>query len=268
MLWDEILKESQFTGFTSSQVFQEQMQKAVLTSMNKENVFRNLVFQGGTALRLFYNNPRFSEDLDFALKQDVKSFDIETVFSNLTGLVSSFFPFLQQVNGRIQKQDNLLKRYILTTHSNVAEQNIRLHVEIAMIPSYHNELRILSFPPLQPIIRVETRDEILADKIVALGSRSYLKGRDLWDIYFLTKEQELSVDWDLVLKKVHDYKLKTQEVKKGLKKSVSILGKQGISILNTEMKRFLPNTMFSTYQDMFKDVIEQVKKIIKSIEES
>ena len=268
MQWNEILKESQFTGFTPSQIFQEQMQKAVLTSMSRQNAFRNLVFQGGTALRLFYNNPRFSEDLDFASIQDVETFDIEKILTNSTRFISSFFPFLQQVKGRMQKQDNLLQRYILTTQSTVSEQRIRLHVEVAMIPSYHHELRILSFPPLQPVVRVETREEILADKLLALGSRSYLKGRDLWDIYFLTKEQELSVNWELVWTKAADYQEKTKQVKKGLQQSVTTLDTQGIAILDSEMKRFLPPAMFSTYQDMFRDVIEQVKKIIGSMEES
>ena len=268
MQWNEILKESQFTGFTPSQIFQEQMQKAVLTSMSRQNVFRNLVFQGGTALRMFYNNPRFSEDLDFVLVQGVETFDIARALSNSTSFISSFFPFLDQVKGRIQKQDDLLQRYVLTTQSTVAEQRIRLHVEVALIPAYHHELRILSFPPLQPVIRVETREEILADKLLALGSRSYLKGRDLWDIYYLTKEQELPVDWELIWTKAHDYQEKIQQVKKGLQKSVSTIDKQGIAILDTEMKRFLPPAMFSMYQDMFRDVIEQVKKIIGSMEES
>ena len=268
MQWNEILKESQFTGLTSSQIFQEQMQKAVLTSMSRQNVFRNLVFQGGTALRLFYNNPRFSEDLDFALIQGVETFDIERALSNSASFISSFFPFLQQVKGRMQKQDDLLQRYVLTTQSNVAEQRIRLHVELAMIPSYHHELRILSFPPLQPVVRVETREEILADKLLALGARSYLKGRDLWDIYFLTKEHELSVDWELVWMKAHDYQEKTQQVKKGLQKLVTTLDTQGTAILDTEMKRFLPPALFSTYKDMFRNIIEQVKKIIGSMEES
>ena len=268
MQWNEILKESKLTGFSPSQIFQEQMQKAALTSMSRKNVFRNLVFQGGTALRIFYNNPRFSEDLDFALIKDAEPFDISKALSNSTRFISSVFPFIQQVKGRIQKQDDLLQRYVLTTQSTMAEQRIRLHIEVAMIPSYHHELRILSFPPLQPVVRVETREEILADKLLALGSRSYLKGRDLWDIYFLTKEQELSVDWELVWTKAADYQQKTQQVKKGLQKSVSTLETQGTAILDTEMKRFLPSSMFSTYQHMFRAVIEQVKKIIGSMEES
>ena len=268
MQWNEILKESQLTGFTPSQIFQEQMQKAVLTSMSRQNVFRNLVFQGGTALRIFYNNPRFSEDLDFALIQNAETLDIEKILSKSTSFISSFFPFLQQVTGQMQKKDDLLQRYVLTTQSNIAEQQIRLHVEVALIPSYHHELRILSFPTLQPVVRVETREEILADKLLALGCRLYLKGRDLWDIYFLTKEQELSVNWELIWKKAHDYNEKTQQVQKRLQKIATTLDTQGTAILDTEMKRFLPPSMFSTYQDMFRDVIEQVKKIIGSMEES
>jgi len=49
----------------ANQVFQEEVQKAVLASLSRDEAFNHLVFQGGTALRLFYENPRFSEDSDF-----------------------------------------------------------------------------------------------------------------------------------------------------------------------------------------------------------
>ena len=76
------------------------------------------------------------------------------------------------------------------------------------------------------------------------------------------------MDWDGKITRAYDYKEKTQQVQKGLQKLVTTLDTQGTAILDTEMKRFLPPAMFSTYQDMFRDVIEQVKKIIGSMEES
>ncbi len=51
-------------GIHSRMVFREEMQKVVLTAMALQGCFNNLVFQGGTALRLFHGNPRFSEDID------------------------------------------------------------------------------------------------------------------------------------------------------------------------------------------------------------
>ena len=70
--------------------------------------------------------------------------------------------------------------------------------------------------PLNPAIRVEEPFEILADKITALGLRTYLKGRDIWDIYFLTVEKQISVPWNLVFKKSKSCSLN------GLKYSISL----------------------------------------------
>jgi predicted nucleotidyltransferase component of viral defense system len=69
MLWDEILYQSKKQLIDSKQVFREEQQKTILTCFSQKGYFDTIVFQGGTALRLCYENPRFSEDLDFTLKK-------------------------------------------------------------------------------------------------------------------------------------------------------------------------------------------------------
>ena len=50
-------------------VLQELMQLFVLASLSRTGFFSIGGFQGGTCLRLLYGTTRFSEDLDFLLKQ-------------------------------------------------------------------------------------------------------------------------------------------------------------------------------------------------------
>ena len=45
----------------------EIIQEIVLSGLSRGNFFNEGAFYGGTALRIFYNLDRFSEDLDFAL---------------------------------------------------------------------------------------------------------------------------------------------------------------------------------------------------------
>ena len=59
----------------------EIIQEIVLSGLSRGNFFNEGAFYGGTALRIFYNLDRFSEDLDFALLKPDKNFDISKYFS-------------------------------------------------------------------------------------------------------------------------------------------------------------------------------------------
>ena len=63
----------------------EIIQEIVLSGLSRGNFFNEAAFYGGTALRIFYNLDRFSENLDFALLEPNKDFDISkcTKISNI-----------------------------------------------------------------------------------------------------------------------------------------------------------------------------------------
>ena len=58
----------------------EIIQEIVLSGLSRGNFFNDAAFYGGTALRIFYNLDRFSEDLDFALINPNKNFDLSKYF--------------------------------------------------------------------------------------------------------------------------------------------------------------------------------------------
>ncbi|MBN1860983.1 MAG: nucleotidyl transferase AbiEii/AbiGii toxin family protein, partial [Candidatus Thermoplasmatota archaeon] len=260
----DILQESNNTGFDPKKTLQEHLQKTILATLSRLNAFHSIVFQGGTALRLFYDNPRFSEDLDFVLHPPHTYFDLPEYMKKLSSSLQPQFPFLQTITTRVQKQENLLQRGVLFTTSDNPLQQVRIHIELAMVPSHQNTVKILSYPPIQPAIRVETPTEILADTLLALGCREYIKGRDLWDIYFLTTEKHLASPWDLTWKKTADYHTTPATVQRQLRSVKTQLEKNGENILSTELKRFLPPSMFTSYQDMFNDIITQIVHLIET----
>jgi hypothetical protein len=104
MLWDDILTESNQTHMDPKNLLQEQLQKAVLAAFSRYNVFNHIVFQGGTALRFFYGNPRFSEDLDFVCLPPISTFDLTEHLHKLPAVLEPQFPFLQTITTRMQKQ--------------------------------------------------------------------------------------------------------------------------------------------------------------------
>lgn len=165
-----------------------------------------IVFQGGTALRLCYGNTRFSEDLDFVMNQRSLPYSLSEPILPFHQIVEQMRPMLphpSNITWKIQKATPTLQRTVLTAQL-PDSTNVRLHLEFVTVPSY--DPRILTLSSLrdsQPIV-VESREEILADKIVALGLRPYIKGRDIWDVAFLQASHvPVHVDW--ILQKVQDY---------------------------------------------------------------
>lgn len=59
----------------------EVIQEIVLSGLARGNFFEDAAFYGGTALRIFYNLDRFSEDLDFALLNKNINFDLSEYFN-------------------------------------------------------------------------------------------------------------------------------------------------------------------------------------------
>jgi predicted nucleotidyltransferase component of viral defense system len=267
MLWNEIVDKAGRIGASRRNVFQEEMQKAILTALSRKGCFNSIVFQGGTALRLFYGNPRFSEDIDLVLNEGVDSYDLSDSMGQVGRFCHDAFPFLESVEVKTQKHELELQRYVLRTGSVDPEQNLRVHIELTQVPSYHNHPRILEFPPIQPAVRVEDVEEILADKVCALAFRLYLKGRDLWDIYFLTKERSVEPQWGLVRRKIEDYNKKSSDLIEGLEKARKMIQVDGLSILEGELGRFLPTQVLDHYHPLYDYILDSVQELISTIDE-
>jgi len=259
-VWNDIVTAGRSSDQPLHQVFQEHLQKTVLTALSRREAFTDIVLQGGTALRLFYGNPRFSEDLDFVLSEG-HTFNLAGQASAIQTFVTDTYPFLDGCSVTVQKDTRELQRLVLTTRGEVTEQRRRVHIELAHVPSYTGQPRILDHPPYNPAVQVEQPGEILADKLAALALRPYLKGRDLWDIYFLTMEKNTAIDWDLVDTKLDDYGGNRDK----LREASHAVRSEGAQALADELARFLPPQLHEQYHPRFDDIAAQVADIAASI---
>ena len=64
------------TLFDKKNGIKEVVQEIVLCGLSRAGFFKQAVFYGGTALRIFYGLDRFSEDLDFSLMAPDPGFDL------------------------------------------------------------------------------------------------------------------------------------------------------------------------------------------------
>jgi hypothetical protein len=94
------------------------------------------------------------------------------------------------------------------------------------------------------ILQIQTREEILADKWIALAFRpNRIKYRDLWDILWLDR-RGVQLDAQLTLEKLKDRQQTRQNFSTALSERINGLETQAIQQreFQAEMERFLPAT--------------------------
>ena len=124
----------------------------------------------------------------------------------------------------------------------------RIHIDICAIPSYDRQPMLLrnhygvDMGTSGLIIQAQSREEILADKLVALALRpNRIKNRDLWDIGWL-KQQNISLPLELIAGKVADHRCTVEEFLMLLDKRMRQV-QEATEVREGfihEMRRFLP----------------------------
>ena len=194
-------------GLSRRIILKEAFQIAFLEGLYSLPESETFTFQGGTCIRLLYGGPRYSEDLDFVVSE------IETpgkIFRKLeTRLHKLSALFEGNIRMRVQKEAERLVRWRIYLEREDDFGSTSVSVEFAAYPVYTSRLLPLNFPrgyPFSPLVLVkaEAEEELLADKIIAVAGRKYLKGRDIFDIWLL-KNKGVKVDMQMVRKKMKDY---------------------------------------------------------------
>jgi predicted nucleotidyltransferase component of viral defense system len=181
------------------------------------------VFQGGTALRLCYGGDRYSEDLDFVCPEKFQSTDWQlfeeilkrTVARNFGCEISLQPP--KEGGGEHVVVERWQARVYLPREVAGQARTERINIEVAHLPAWDAEFRFIrnNHPLLavkagysEILLQAESEREILADKVVALAGRPYLKGRDVWDVNWLL-QRGVTADPVMVAEKAQRYGLES-----------------------------------------------------------
>lgn len=250
-------------------IMKEVLHYDILESLEKSKLFDILVFQGGTALRLLYDNLRYSEDLDFVLKQDV-NFD-NNLMSKFEKIFISDIAKKYDLEAKIKlpKNNNSLivqkwsAKIIMPSH--IRRQVI--NIEIANIKSYDNSKKFLKNyynKAFNILLNVESKEEILADKIIALARRKYLRYRDIWDIKFL-KDENIKINSTLIKQKIIDYNILSFESK--LKEKILNFKNAHIKDFYLEMSRFLESDLLDKVKiaNYYDDIIKCLEEVYREV---
>lgn len=182
----------------------EALQELIINALSKTDFFTKAAFAGGTALRIFHGLNRFSEDLDFVLKETDLDFDLKRYLDAVKSHLSKYgIEFIATVtekaihnnikSGVISANSREL---VLSFYSNEEYADkiykteltkIKIDVDIEPAPHARYEERIKT-KPIRYSASLFDMPTMLSGKIHAILCRDWknrVKGRDLYDFIFL-----------------------------------------------------------------------------------
>lgn len=210
----------------------EYLQHLFLSYFYQQPQTSTVFFKGGTALRIIYHSPRFSEDLDFgstlqdhklleqAIVQTLEAIEREGIATNLQEAKKTSGGYLSIITFQVRDQIT----------------SIRLEISLRGINNTGEIITIASdFLPPYPIMALR-QDQLIDEKIQALLTRR--KPRDFYDLYFILRSRLLPPQKKNILSQV-----------------LKILEHSDINF-ETELKHFLPKSHWAVIRDL-KHILER-----------
>jgi hypothetical protein len=231
-------------------VEKELLHHDILREMSQAGLLAGLTFMGGTCLRACYGSARLSEDLDFTGGSDFRRRDLAELATILTDRLQSRYGLPVRVSEPVKIGGNV-STWKLVIETRPGRKHLpaqRINLDICGIPSHDPRpmmLRNLYGVDLGTsglILQAQSREEILADKLIALAFRdNRIKNRDLWDIVWLV-QQGVELPLQLIPLKIRDHKRKQGDFLASLAARLTSLRRQPDTRASfmTEMRRFLP----------------------------
>ncbi|MEA1910120.1 MAG: nucleotidyl transferase AbiEii/AbiGii toxin family protein [Spirochaetota bacterium] len=173
-------------------VLQEIMQHYILASLSRSGIFSDVIFHGGTCLRIISGTNRYSEDLDFLVKVPDSEFRWQKYLDKVgedCAREGIDFELIDKSEAETVVQKAFLKTdsigKILSLNlpfDRRREKKIKIKLEIDTNPPAGSDYKTsyITFPTISPLT-TQTLESGFANKAHALLCRSYIKGRDWYD---------------------------------------------------------------------------------------
>ncbi len=249
-LVDEALRSRPELSLLRPVVEKELLHHDILREMSREGLLSGLTFIGGTCLRACYGSSRLSEDLDFTGGKNFRRSDLTELGKMLGETLGTRYGLKVNVSDPV-REEGKVSTWKMSVETRPGRKDLpaqRIHLDICAIPSHDPRpmmLRTLYGVDMGTsglILQAQSREEILADKMIALAFReSRIKNRDLWDIAWL-RQQGVELPVHLIPLKIDDHRRTKDEFRSLLQSRVGELGTSEAlrkDFIN-EMRRFLP----------------------------
>lgn len=195
------------TAKEENRALREILQEYILAALSRTDYFTKAAFHGGTHLRIFHGLLRFSEDLDFALREPNSSFELKPYLDKAAEELSAIGLKVEvkdkskadlTVKKGFLKDDSLIRLVQLQfpnlLGSRQTPRKILIKVEVDSNPPAGAVYQScdLSFPFTASVTNFDLPSSF-AGKMHALLCREYVKGRDWYDfIWYVGRKVKLN----------------------------------------------------------------------------
>ena len=219
-------------------VLREYFQHVFLSYFYQQPEAGKIYFKGGTALRILYQSPRFSEDLDFSSSLTNSKVIERAVISTLAEIER------EGIQTDIQESKQTTGGYLATVDFKTNGHKISIRLEISFREGKkEGEVAtvVSDFLPSYTLVHL-AQAQLVNEKIQALLTRG--KARDFYDLYFILRANLLPAEKRNIipaaLKALQQSDVRfDRELKQFLPKSHWPLIRDFSSALEQEIKRFL-----------------------------
>jgi len=166
----------------STQIVREFWETVILKGLFDSLEGKSLIFKGGTALRLVYGSPRFSEDLDFSLTED----RLKGKFRQLIKKIISPYPELSITD--LEEKYSYLGEIKVIEGYLPSPFRIKIEISKRREKGYKSELSLISsqVSTIQCLGRVSTLEQLYKDKLSCMSDRA--KSKDVFDLWFICQK--------------------------------------------------------------------------------
>ena len=213
-IYDQMVAEYQQQASASTpNVEQEVMQKIALAGLSRGGFFKHAAFYGGTCLRLFHQLPRYSEDMDFTLREKNSNVHLEDFFPYI---IEEFHLAGHEVV--IQKKDKKMfgrvESAFLKENTEVfdikfqTKKTVKVKIEMDTDPPLGFETEDLPLSRPYPfVVRCVALSDLYAGKMHALLYRNWktrVKGRDWYDFQWYVANR-VPLNFEHLQKRIREF---------------------------------------------------------------
>ena len=180
----QVQKLAQIWQTTTENVVREYFQQLFLSRLYQEKGSDKLLFKGGTALRIIWQSPRFSEDLDFT----GDNIAIKAIEALMAGTLAKIE--MEGIQAEIIESKNTSGGYLAIFNFETSEYKSQIQIEISLRNGKKKTgtAVLVQSDLVVPYTLIHLKQEILvAEKIQACLTRG--KARDFYDLYFILRSR-------------------------------------------------------------------------------
>lgn len=233
MKQEQATKLAKELQISSVRVVQEAYEMAILKGLAESKIGKFLVFKGGTALRLIYGSPRFSEDLDFSITQEFSEKDFKEVVREIASqepnleLVEALKKRCTFAEGESKERSDATLFALFKIKEDFLAQPSSIKVEVSTrekIKEFETRVASSETTSFEVLLKTFSLEQLLREKKRVLEERG--EPRDLFDLWYLGQKLKRPLD------------LPPLKIKKGQ--------------LKRELRKFLPRDYWPAVEELGK----------------